>query len=620
MRLVSDRQDAAVRRIPSGNEDTVTGGGAWRRNLPQILAARAEMPEQVAFRFLRDGADDVVDWTYRQLEDISTQIAAELLQRKLSGKRVLLTLEPGLHYIATLFGILKAGAIAVPSFPPAGKRAVARLASIFNDCQADLIIADTRLAAIAERVAPSLEGEAQWWFVDEAYFVAAKQSIAAAGDSAVSAALTEALRTALQAAVAAIQQDTPALLQYTSGSTGKPKGVIITHGNLAANSLAIERHLGPEQTRIGCSWLPPYHDMGLMGAIILSVYNGFTLVTMTPTHFVQNPLRWLKAISDHRVTTSVAPNFALDLCVSSISEEEAASLDLSCLRQVFCGAEPVLQSTLDRFSERFAAAGFSPSAYVPCYGMAEATLFVSGKAGDAPPLSLSIDKEQLALGRIAEVADDDPRAMPVVGCGTIAEDHRVAIVDPESGRLAPAGTVGEIWVHGPNVAQGYWHKVAESQETFAAYLDDRHGPYLRTGDLGFFIGDELFIAGRMKDVVILAGRNLYPQDLELSVTRCHESIRTNGVVAFSVSDADAGEQLIIVAELSRSFRFSEATLEDVRHKVIAAVSEDHGVRPSVVHLAPVGTIPLTTSGKVRRNACKQAFTQGALATIQARAA
>jgi len=579
-----------------------------RNNIPSVLAARAVLDDKVAFRFLRDGMDDVVAWTYRDVEQMASRVATELRLRGLEGKRVLLTLEPGLLYIAALFGILKAGAVGVPSFPPAGKRAQARLASIFNDCLPDLIIADNRAASVADRVMASLnvaEKAPQWLFLDEGFF--SSTHAAATGDSAS------------QADPDFFAADRPALLQYTSGSTGTPKGVIISHGNLVANSLVIERHLGPQEQHIGCSWLPPYHDMGLMGAIILSVYNGFTLVALSPAHFVQSPYRWLKAISQYRVTTSVAPNFALDLCVDSISDEEVATLDLSCLRQVFCGAEPVLQASLDKFCERFGPCGFSPSTFVPCYGMAEATLFVSGKSGDAPPKAAYIDKDLLAKGVIHQVTPDNKRGTHVVSCGTIAAAHQVEIVDPETNQAVPPGTIGEIWFRGANVAKGYWKRPIETAKTFGGRLagDTSKESFLRTGDLGFMMDGELFIAGRIKDVVIIAGRNLYPQDIELSVTRCHESIRQNGAVAFSVSDGQRAEQLIVVAELSRRFMFSATALEEVRRNVAAAVSADHGVTPSVVHLAPIGAIPLTTSGKVRRQACKQAYLQGALPAIQA---
>jgi acyl-CoA synthetase (AMP-forming)/AMP-acid ligase II len=579
-----------------------------RNNLPSVLAARAALDDKVAFHFLRDGMDDVVAWTYRDVERMAARVAAELRLRELAGKRVLLTLEPGLLYIAALFGILKAGAVAVPSFPPAGKRAQARLASIFNDCLPELIIADSRAASIAGRVTASLnvaEKAPQWLFMDESFF--SGTHAAAIGESA------------LQADADLFCADRPALLQYTSGSTGTPKGVIITHGNLVANCLAIERHLGPQEQRIGCSWLPPYHDMGLMGAIILSVYNGFTLVILSPAHFVQSPYRWLQAISRYRVTTSVAPNFALDLCVNSISDEELAALDLSCLRQVFCGAEPVLQASLDKFCERFAPCGFSPAAFVPCYGMAEATLFVSGKSGDMPPKAAFIDKELLARGVVHQVMPDNKRGTHVVSCGTIAAAHQVEIVDPETSTVLPPGTIGEIWVRGANVANGYWNRPGETARTFGGRLAGAASKesFLRTGDLGFMMDGELFIAGRIKDVVIIAGRNLYPQDIELSVTRCHESIRANGAVAFSVSDGQRAEQLVVVAELSRRFMFSATALDEVRRNVEVAVSADHGVTPSAVHLAPAGGIPLTTSGKVRRLACKQAYLQGALPTVQA---
>jgi len=304
--------------------------------------------------------------------------------------------------------------------------------------------------------------------------------------------------------------------------------------------------------------------------------------------------------------------------VDAISDEEVASLDLSSLRQFYCGAEPVQRSSLQRFSERFAPCGFSAAAFVPCYGMAEATLFVSGKIGATEPRVELIDKELLAAGTIQPATTPSSRTASVVSCGSIAADHELTIVDPNTCRRVAAGAIGEIWLQGPSVASGYWQRALESEATFAAHLvgEEFRGAFLRTGDLGFLLDHELFVTGRLKDVISIAGRHLYPQDIEHSAMRCHEFIRANGTVAFSC-DTHCPEQLVVVAELSRRFLFSKDGLDQLRHHVRAAVRMEHGVTPSVVHLAPVGSIPLTTSGKVRRNACRSAYLQGTLPSIQA---
>lgn len=581
-------------------------------SLLDILQERAEQtPERIAFHFLRDGEDDVVSWSYGQLAAAAIQVRDQVLQHALHERRVLLLLEPGLSYVAALFGILMAGATAVPSFPPAGSRAVARFASICRDARPDVVIAgklhrslQAQLDALHDgrRAAPAL------LTIDESAFDAIEASAHDVGYLPKQGG----------------GLDRPALLQYTSGSTGEPKGVVVTHDNLVSNCAVIAERLGADPDRVGCTWLPPYHDMGLMGALLLAVFSGFPLVILSPQHFVQRPYRWLKAITDYRVTTSVAPNFAFDLCVDNISEEEAATLDLGSLQHVFCGAEPVSHVTLERFFARFGRHGFERRAVVPCYGMAEATLYVSGKVGRSPVTLIDVDKDALALGLCQphDPESDVRGRTTLVGCGPVAAGHRLLIVDPATKRVLPERTIGEIWFSGPNVAAGYLNR-ADSDDIFAATIGDADrkddsARYLRTGDLGFLNRGELFVTGRIKDVVIVAGRNLYPTDIEGSVQSAHDAIRTNGAVAFSI-DGGSGESLVIVAELKRSRRLNPEQMREVRAAITLAVTRDHGVAPAVVHLGPMGAIPLTTSGKVRRQACKQAFQQGSLSTLEVRA-
>lgn len=581
-------------------------------SLLHVLRERAEhTPERVAFHFLRDGEDDVASWSYGQFAAAAAHVRDLLVQHALHERRVLLVLEPGLGYVAALFGILLAGATAVPSFPPAGSRAVARFASICRDARPDVVIAGKQHRSLQQeldrlhdgaRVAPAL------LTIDEHAF------------DAIDASAHDFGRVLEQG----LDLERPALLQYTSGSTGEPKGVVVTHRNLVSNCAVIAERLGADPERVGCTWLPPYHDMGLMGALLLAVFSGFPLVILSPQHFVQRPYRWLKAISDYRVTTSVAPNFAFDLCVDHISDEEAATLDLGSLQHVFCGAEPVSHATLERFAARFGRHGFERRAVVPCYGMAEATLYVSGKPGRSPITLIDVDKEALARGQCVphDAQSDLLGRTTLVGCGPVAAGHRLLIVDPATKRVLPERSIGEIWFSGPNVAAGYLGR-ADSDDVFAAALCDERGDadsarYLRTGDLGFLNHGELFVTGRIKDVVIVAGRNLYPTDIEGSVQAAHDAIRTNGVVAFSI-DGGPRESLVIVAELKRSRRLSPEQMGEVRAAITLAVTRDHGVAPAVVHLGPMGAIPLTTSGKVRRQACKQAFQQGSLSTLEARA-
>lgn len=538
-------------------------------SLPGALEARAgERPDALAFRFLVDGtSDDAVDLTYRELADRAAAIAGELHRRGLAGRRVVLALEPGLDYLAALFGILRAGAVAVPAFPPVGRRATARFASVVEDCAPDLVIANPVFAG--DSPLPWLGGHE----------------------------------------LEGTPVDTPlpepadlALLQYTSGSTGDPKGVMVSHGNLVANCHAMAANLGSTR-QVSCSWLPPYHDMGLIGAILLPVFGGFPMVLLSPVHFVQQPYRWLKAISDHAVTTSVTPNFGLDLCVDTVTDEELRSLDLSTLDHLFCGAEPLRPSTITRFEQRFAPSGYTPAALVPCFGMAEATLFVSGRDRAEPVTSQSLGKEALSHGTI-RITDED--ATPIVSCGVVAPGHEVLIVDPLTRRPAPPDRIGELWVRGPGVTTGYFGKPELTAATFAARRADRpHGPdYLRTGDLGFLRDGELYLTGRIKDLIIVAGQNHYPHDVELTVRQAFPGARQ--VAAFGVSQ-DGADELVIVVE-TRPIEDCAAP----REAITSAVAAAHGIRPLDVRFGPPGAVSVTTSGKVRRSATRDAYERDAL--------
>ncbi|QFG24940.1 fatty acyl-AMP ligase [Actinomadura sp. WMMB 499] len=580
--------------------------------LPEILHRRArEQGDRLAFRFLADGTPEgAVDWTYGDLARNAAVVAAELAGPRAEGNprpegtRVLLAVDPGLHYVASLFGILAAGATAVPSFPPAGRRAAERFLAIVADSAPDTVIASAWQAAEAAELARRLPADRRprrWIFVDDAFF-----ADAAAGPGELPALSTD-----------------PALLQYTSGSTGDPKGIVLTHDNLISNCEVLQRNMGPDPARIGLSWLPPYHDMGLMGTIMLAVHGGWPLVMMSPVHFVQRPVRWLRAVSEYGVTISVAPNFAFDMCVDGVSDDELDGLDLGSLRQLYCGAEPVLKATLDRFRDRFARHGYRESALIPCYGMAEATLFVSGKPDGTMMRTLRLDKAALERGTVQDAPAGAGAVANVVSCGAVAHGHEALIVDARTRRPLPDGTVGEIWVRGPNVAAGYFGRPVPTAETFSASPAGADGggapadggpvadaDYLRTGDTGFLRDGELYVTGRLKDVIVIAGRNLYPQDIETSALAAHGELRR--AAAFPVRPSGGAESLVVVAELRRAGRRDAAELAAIREAVIAAVTAGHAVRPSGVHLGPPGTVPTTTSGKVRRGAARIAYERGTL--------
>lgn len=563
------------------------------RTLLEVLHAHAvDAPDQPALVFLGNGSDETARWTYRDLALNAERVAAALRSAGATGKRAVLLYEPGLEYVAALLGAMRAGAVAVPSFPPLGARAIQRLACIIDDAEPDFVLSTRRLSHCeADIRARCVRARFIWLDTDT---LPAPPQLPADEPVAPSAI---------------------ALLQYTSGSTGTPKGVMISHANLLSNSRALLQAMAPAGQRVGCSWLPPYHDMGLMGGILLPLYARFPVVLFPPAHFVQNPVRWLRAVDRYRVTVTVAPNFALDLCTRAIDEESLAGLDLSSLTELFCGAEPIRKSSFDGFARRFGRNGFRSRAFLPCYGLAEATLFVTGKRCGTVPRHGAFDAAALDVHRAVEVCEHEGGARLLVSCGDVAQEHAVLIVDPDTGHPCRDGGVGEIWVAGPNVAQGYWQRPQETAATFRAAPAGGSNRFLRTGDLGFLREGELFVTGRIKDVIIIAGRNHYPQDIELTVQEAHADVRANGVAAFSI-EAEHGEALVIVAEVRRRPRGVAVDPRAVGEAVISRTAAVHGVRPHMVHIGPAGMLPLTTSGKVRRRECRQAFLAGSLPALR----
>jgi acyl-CoA synthetase (AMP-forming)/AMP-acid ligase II len=411
-----------------------------------------------------------------------------------------------------------------------------------------------------------------------------------------------------------LDRGTPALIQYTSGSTSFPKGVLVSHGNLLHNSALIHRSFGYTAESRGVIWLPPHHDMGLIGGILQPLYGGFPVTLMSPAAFLLRPARWLQAISRTRATTSGGPNFAYDLATRKITPDQRVALDLSSWKVAFNGAEPVAIETMERFAEAFEPCGFRREAFHPCYGLAEATLFVSGakqrRAG--PPAS-----DRPAEPKRTE-ASVDARA----GSGRVPDGQRVIIVDPRRRVEAPPGEIGEIWISGPSVACGYWNLPEESQKTFGAYLADRlEGPFLRTGDLGFLRGNDLVVTGRLKDLIIIGGRNHYPQDIERTVAQTHPALRYDCCAAFSVQ-GNPGERLVIAAEIDHrlfvSIR-SQGPAQNQRPELLQAirtvVAEHHDLRVDQVLLVKTGSLPRTTSGKLQRHACRAQFLDGTLEAL-----
>ena len=558
-----------------------------------ILAFRArQQPEILAYTFVSEVDGIAATMTYVQLEQRARAIGAFLEERVAPGARVMLCYPPGLEFIAGFFGCLYAGRIAVPVYPPRPNRPVPARNAIATLAQVSAVLTTHDiLEQQRRRSVQTLAVDEVPWLVTDSLEPRAGNSWSAPQPSA----------------------DTVALLQFTSGSTSSPRGVILTHGHLIRNAAAIERHGGHDISTTAVSWLPPYHDMGLMGGILQPIYTGIPVVLLAPSTFLLRPATWLRAISVHRARYSGGPNFAYDLCVQKINRQACKDLDLSCWEVAFNGAEPINAGVLDRFVEAFAPYGFRRETFYPCYGLAEATLFVSGGPYEEPPVVHTFSKSALERHEVEPQPAAEDRTT-LVGCGRVPIEHRVLIVDPEAQREVALGRIGEIWVSSPTVAAGYWNLPEESERVFKARLADTgEGPFLRTGDLGFFHHGELFITGRLKDLIIVNGRNHYPQDLERTAEASHAAVRAAGTAAFAI-EGDQTERVVLVCEVERSVA-RDLNPDDVVRAVVESVSSEHELSVHAVVLIARGTIPKTSSGKIRRSECRALFLTGELQVV-----
>jgi acyl transferase domain-containing protein/acyl-CoA synthetase (AMP-forming)/AMP-acid ligase II/acyl carrier protein len=563
-------------------------------NLVEVLRDRAhERPAADAFTFLRDGEAEEVRWNYAELDLRARSIAAHLQGIGAAGQRVLLLYPPGLDFIAGFFGCLYAGAVAVPTYPNRPRRPLSRLLNIVRDTDA---VASLTTAAKLEEMETSIAAEPT---LRELRWLASDRI------DATSAGGWQ---------PPAIDPESLAYLQYTSGSTGMPKGVMISHANVIANQRMITEGFEHTQRLVGFGWLPLYHDMGLIGIVLQAAYLGRPSILMSPASFLQQPLRWLWGISRYRATTSGGPSFAYAMCVREAASADLTGLDLSCWDIAFNGAEPVRADVLERFSETFAPYGFRRESFYPCYGMAEATLIVTGGAKHAAPRFHRVAAAPLAVHRVDPCAADAADGQTLVGCGRPLGGADLRIVDPQTHRPCEPGRVGEIWVAGPHVAQGYWRDADATARTFDARLARGDGKrYLRTGDLGFLDAGELFVTGRLKDVIIVRGRNHYPQDIERTVADCHPALEGGRGAAFSV-ERNGEERLVVVQEVRRS-HLRELDAAGVLDLVRQAVAEQHDLEVDAVLLLRTASLPTTTSGKVRRRACRERFLGGELQVV-----
>jgi acyl-CoA synthetase (AMP-forming)/AMP-acid ligase II len=582
--------------------------------LVELLRWRAlHQSTRRAYTFLVDGETEEVHVTYGELDRQARAIGAQLQRLGASGERALLLYPPGLEYIAAFLGCLYGGVVAVPAYPPHPARldrTWPRLQAIVQDAQPLVALTTSSILSIIERVlAQAPDFQAMRWV--------ATDNLA---DS-----LAEEWRDP------GVSSSTLAFLQYTSGSTATPKGVMVSHGNLMYNQRMIRNafeHTG-QSSVVG--WLPLYHDMGLIGNVIQPLYMGFSCTLMSPALFLQRPYRWLHAISCCKATTSGAPNFAYDLCVRKITPEQRATLDLSRWDLAYNGAEPIRDETIERFTATFASCGFRPEAFYPCYGLAEATLFVSGGLKASRPVLHTVRGSTLDHHQVVADSHRNEDSRTLVGCGRTWLDQKIVIVDPESFTPCPPDRVGEIWVSGPNIAQGYWNRPEETERTFRAYLADTgEGPYLRTGDLGFLKDGELFVTGRIKDLIIIGGVNHYPQDIEWTVEQSHPAIRPGCCAAFSV-DVAGEERLVVAAEVERRYQPTQRQAvgasdsgsyrqpldgQAVVRAIRRAVAEGHDVTAHSVVLLKTGGLPKTSSGKIQRHACRAGFLAQTLDVIE----
>ncbi len=578
------------------------------KSLIDLLTNRTQtQPHTQAFTFLKDGEIESGSLTYENLEQNAQAIAAHLQSITSVGDRVLLAypFHAGLEFVAAIFGCFYAGVVAVPIKPPQNTEEWSDFSFRVKECQASFAL--TSAATIdklehswLELVVPSVDFPPDCknlsWIATDKILLA-------------NAANWQKL---------SIEQDAIAYFQYTSGSTGTPKAVVVTHGNVLQNC-ANFRGMFPNMDFRGVNWLPLTHDLGLVAGIMETVYAGGCTALMSPIAVFQNPNRWLKAVSNYKATITNGPNFAYDICVDRIKPEQITDIDLSHLQVAGNGAEPVRWETLERFANTFAPYGFRREAFFPSYGMAEATLVISGGSIKEASSIQFIDEQALEQNRVVIVAPEQAGSRTVVSCGRPWPGNRVIIVNPNTLTPCLADGVGEIWAEGAGLSSSYWYRPEETQQTFQGYLaDSGEGRFLRTGDLGFIHDDQLFITGRIRDMMIFWGRNFYPQLLEQTSENSHPALSTNnGCAAFSVN-VEGEERLVITQEIERH-AFRKLAPEQVV-EIIGAIRQtvvmQHLVDTYAIALIKPGTLPKTPSGKVQRRRCRELFLGGELTLVE----
>jgi acyl-CoA synthetase (AMP-forming)/AMP-acid ligase II len=564
-------------------------------SLVTLLARRAEsQPDDRAYVFLGDrGAEEAVI-TFRELHDAARALAARLTKIARPGDRAILVFPPGLEFLVAFFGCQIARVIAVPMMMPRRQSARDSSAGIMANCEPAVALTSAAFAVRKDLQARFLNEKIHWLSVD---------------------------LTPLEPDAADLPEPDPqdiAFLQYTSGSTSEPKGVAVSHANLLANLEMIRVSLGTSKQSTYVNWVPLYHDMGLILNALQAFYVGASCVLMAPNAFMQRPLNWLRAIHHYRAEVGCSPNFGFDLCVSRYRADQMQGVDLSCWKVALNGAEPVHAETIKKFSETFASHGFDPSAAFPAYGMAEATLLIAGGRRGAGHVTRTVSRSRLqahAVGAPLDPAD----VQTLVGCGRALVNERIAIVDPDSGVQLPVDQVGEIWASGPNVARYYWRNAEASKANLNAQIagTDDGANWLRTGDLGLLDeSGELFITGRIKDLIIIRGINHYPQDIEHTVQALHPALRQNCGAAFSVQDELGEETLVIVQEIERTER-NRIDPAEMAGLIREGVTDQHELFARHIMLIRPGTLPKTTSGKIQRSLTRKLWLEQRLDELTA---
>jgi acyl-CoA synthetase (AMP-forming)/AMP-acid ligase II len=560
----------------------------------ESLLYRAEhQPHQTAYTFLKDGEGEAGHLTYSTLAQQAQAIAASLQSLSATGQCAILLYPSGLEFVSAFLGCLLAGVIAIPANPPRRIEKTSKLEAMLRDSQAAYVLTT---AAFIGTLKPRM---------DKQEFSSQLNWIATDRLEAAQAKDWQPRKTAL---------DDIAFLQYTSGSTGLPKGVMVTHDNLLQNHRALQQACTHSDTQTFVNWLPLFHDMGLIGNVLLSLTVGKPCVFMPPISFIQKPIRWLQAISRYKGVMSGGPNFAFDLLCNYVTPEQRADLDLSEWRLAFCGAEPIRAATVEQTMTLLEPCGFRREAFYPCYGMAEGTLFLAGGDRPSPPSIRHVDAFALEKNQVVLTRPDTPQSRAVMGCGHAWLDTKIIIVNPTTFTRCSETQLGEIWVSGTTIAKGYFNRPEETAQTFCAYVDNSSdGPYMRTGDLGFMQEGELFITGRLKEIMIFWGLNRYPQHIEQTAEKSHGALRPNSGAAFAVN-IDGQEQLVIAYEVERSTRRS-LDIDTIAQSVCWAIARDHYVDVYAIVLLKPGALPKTSSGKIQRGACRTQFLEGTLDVV-----